>query len=117
MTKAIVKSAAGKAEDVFWSTDHETKVWASERDDANKSAHELIQHGLTRVLYESPYWTERAGTVDVSPGSEELARKGLPFVNEDGTLEPYDSLTKGQRAAVNRYFMGTESDFHDVLQH
>ena len=26
LTKAIVKSAAGKAEDVFWSTDHETKV-------------------------------------------------------------------------------------------
>ena len=117
LTKAIVKSAAGKAEDVFWPTDHETKVWASERDDANKSAHELMQHGLTRVLYESPYWTERVGTVDVSPGSEELARKGLPFVNEDGTLEPYDSLTKEQRAAVNRYFMGTESDFHDVLQH
>lgn len=117
LTKAIVKSAAGKAEDVFWPTDHETKVWASERDDANKSAHELMQHGLTRVLYESPYWTERVGTVGVSPGSEELARKGLPFVNEDGTLEPYDSLTKEQRAAVNRYFMGTESDFHDVLQH
>jgi len=117
LTKAIVKSAAGKAEDVFWPTDHETKVWASERDDANKSAHELMQHGLTRVLYESPYWTERVGTVDVSPGSEELARKGLPFVNEDGTLEPYDSLTKKQRASVNRYFMGTESDFHDVLQH
>ena len=68
LTKAIVKSAAGKAEDVFWPTDHETKVWAAERDDANKSAHELMQHGLTRVLYESPYWTERAGTVDVSPG-------------------------------------------------
>ena len=117
LTKAIVKSAAGKAEDVFWPTDHETKVWASERDDANKSAHELMQHGLTRVLYESPYWTERVGTVDVSPGSEELARKGLPFVNDDGTLEPYDSLTKKQRASVNRYFMGTESDFHDVLQH
>ena len=50
-------------------------------------------------------------------GGEVLARKGLPFVNEDGTLEPYDSLTKEQRAAVNRYFMGTESDFHDVLQH
>ena len=117
LTKAIIKSAAGKAEDVVWPTDHETKVWASERDDANKSAHELMQHGLTRVLYESPYWTERVGTVDVSPGSESLARKGLPFVNEDGTLEPYDSLTKEQRAAVNRYFMGTESDFHDVLQH
>ena len=117
LTKAIVKSAAGKAEDVLWPTDHETKVWASERDDANKSAHELMQHGLTRVLYESPYWTERVGTVDVSPGSEELARKGLPFVNDDGTLEPYDSLTKKQRASVNRYFMGTESDFHDVLQH
>ena len=117
LTKAIVKSAAGKAEDVLWPTDHETKVWASERDDANKSAHELMQHGLTRVLYESPYWTERVGTVDVSPGSESLARKGLPFVNEDGTLEPYDSLTKEQRAAVNRYFMGIESDFHDVLQH
>ena len=117
LTKAIIKSAAGKAEDVVWPTDHETKVWASERDDANKSAHELMQHGLTRVLYESPYWTERVGTVDVSPGSESLARKGLPFVNEDGTLEPYDSLTKKQRASVNRYFMGTESDFHDVLQH
>ena len=117
LTKAIVKSAAGKAEDVLWPTDHETKVWASERDDANKSAHELMQHGLTRVLYESPYWTERVGTVDVSPGSESLARKGLPFVNDDGTLEPYDSLTKKQRASVNRYFMGTESDFHDVLQH
>ena len=45
LTKAIIKSAAGKAEDVFWPTDHETKVWASERDDANKSAHELMQHG------------------------------------------------------------------------
>ena len=75
MTKAIVKSAAGKAEDVFWSTDHETKVWASERDDANKSAHELMQHGLTRVLYESPYWTERAGTVDVSPGGRGIGKK------------------------------------------
>ena len=71
---------------------------ASERDEANKLAHELMQRGLTRVLYDSQYWTERAGTVDVSPGSESLARKE-------------------QRAAVNRYFTGTESDFHDVLQH
>ena len=117
LAKAIIKTAAGKAEGAFCATDHETKVWASERDEANKSAHELMQRGLTRVLYDSQYWTERAGTVDVSPGSESLARKGLPFVNEDGTIEPYDSLTKEQRAAVNRYFTGTESDFHDVLQH
>lgn len=27
LAKAIIKSAAGKAEDAFWPTDHETKVW------------------------------------------------------------------------------------------
>ncbi len=112
-----IKSAAGAGEDAWWPTDNESKVWDAGRHDTNKSAHELMQRGLTRVMYDSPYWTERGGTVDVSPGSQGLANKGFSFVNQDGTIKPYDSLTDDERATVDGYFKGINSDFHDVLDH
>ena len=112
-----IKSAAGAGEDAWWPTDNESKVWDEGRHDTNKSAHELMQRGLMRVMYDSPYWTERGGMVDVSPGSQGLANKGFSFVNQDGTTKPYDSLTDDERATVDGYFKGINSDFHDVLDH
>ena len=55
--------------------------------------------------------------MDVSPGSQGLANKGFSFVNQDGTVKPYDSLTDDERATVDGYFKGVNSDFHDVLDH
>ena len=112
-----IKSAAGAGEDAWWPTDNESKVWDEGRHDTNKSAHELMQRGLTRAMYDSTHWTERGGTVDVSPGSQGLANKGFSFVKQDGTIKPYDSLTDDERATVDGYFKGIDSDFHDVLDH
>ena len=112
-----IKSAAGKAEDAWWPTNNESKAWDEGHHDTNKSAHELMQRGLTRAMYDSPHWTERGGTVDVSPGSQALANKGFSFVDQDGNLKPYDSLTADERATVDGYFKGVNSDFHDVLDH
>ena len=112
-----IKSAAGKAEDAWWPTNNESKAWDEGHHDTNKSAHELMQRGLTRAMYDSPHWTERGGTVDVSPGSQGLANKGFSFVDQDGNVKPYDSLTADERATVDGYFKGINSDFHDVLDH
>mgnify|MGYP002743979551 CR=1 FL=1 len=117
LLQQAIKSAAGKGEDAWWPTDNESKAWDAGRDDTNKSAHQLMQRGLTRAMYDSPHWTERGGTVDVSPGSQGLANKGFSFVNPDGTVKPYDSLTDDERATVYEYFKGVNSDFHDVLDH
>ncbi|MBF0955999.1 hypothetical protein [Actinomyces sp. ph3] len=78
-------------------------------------SHDLMQNGLIRAMYDSDHWTENAGTVDVSPGTQAFADKDLPFVNSDGTRDSYDSLSKVQRDSVRQYFRGKNSDFRPLL--
>ena len=96
------------------STDNETKAWKS-HSEADRSSHNLMQDGLIRAMYDSDQWTERAGTVDVTPGTEKFAEKELPGLNPDGTRRKYDSLTASERDSIRSYFRGTNSDFRAIL--
>lgn len=114
LAEKAAQAAAGKALDRFFPTDKELKGWESHSKMDAKS-HDLMQNGLIRAMYDSDHWTENAGTVDVSPGTQALADKGLPFVNSDGTRDSYDSLSKVERESVRQYFRGKNSDFRPLL--
>ena len=114
LAEKAAQAAAGKALDHFFPTDNELKGWQSHSKMEAKS-HDLMQNGLIRAMYDSDHWTENAGTVDVSPGTQAFADKDLPFVNSDGTRDSYDSLSKVQRDSVRQYFRGKNSDFRPLL--
>ena len=114
LAEKAAQAAAGEALDHFFPTDNELKGWKSHSTMDDKS-HDLMQDGLIRAMYDSDHWTENAGKVDVSPGSQALADKGLSFVNPDGTRDSYESLSKAERDSVRQYFRGKNSDFRPLL--
>lgn len=83
LVTTAIKSAAGAGLDWALSTNNEMKGWESHYE-ANRASRELMQEGLIRAMYDSDQWTERAGTVDVSPGTQAYADKQLPKLNLDG---------------------------------
>ena len=68
LVTTAIKSAAGAGLDWALSTNNEMKGWESHYE-ANRASRELMQEGLIRTMYDSDQWTERAGTVDASPGT------------------------------------------------
>ena len=88
---AGIKSAAGAGLDWALSTNNEMKGWESHYD-ANLASNQLMQRGLVRAMYDSDQWTEHAGTVDASPGTQAYADKRLPKLNPDGTRRAFWSF-------------------------
>lgn len=114
LVTTTIKGAAGAGLDWALSTDNEMKGWES-RYEANRASRQLMQDGLVRAMYDSDQWTERAGAVDVSPGTQEYEHKKLPALNPDGTRRAFGSLEPGERDQVRNYFTGKDSDFRTLL--
>lgn len=114
LIKVGVKEGSGEIFDWVLSTDNETKAWKS-HSEADRSSHDLMQDGLIRAMYDSDQWTERAGMVDVTPGTEKFAEKALPGLDPDGTRRKYDSLTDDEKKSIRNYFRGANSDFREIL--
>lgn len=88
----VIDAAKNGVEDSIWPTRKVTQEY-QEHLNASTNSQDVMKNGLIRAMYESPYWTEREGHNPVFPGSQELAEKRLTFVNPDGTLKPYETLT------------------------
>ena len=114
LVTTTIKGAAGAGLDWALSTDNEMKGWES-RYEANRTSRQMMQDGLIRAMYDSDQWTERAGAVDASPGTQAYADKKLPALNSDGTRKSYAELTSGERDQVRNYFTGKNSDFRTLL--
>ena len=114
LVKTGIKSAISAGLDWALSTNNEMKGWESHYE-ANRASRELMQEGLIRAMYDSDQWTERAGTVDVSPGTQAYADKQLPKLNPDGTRRSFSSLGESDRDFVRNYFTGKNSDFGRLL--
>lgn len=114
LVTAGIKSAAGAGLDWALSTNNEMKGWESHYD-ANLASNQLMQRGLVRAMYDSDQWTEHAGTVDASPGTQAYADKRLPKLNPDGTRRAFWSLDPSERDKVRNYFTGKDSDFRALL--
>lgn len=114
LVTTTIKGAAGAGLNWALSTDNEMKGWES-RYEANRASRQLMQDGLVRAMYDSDQWTERAGAVDVSPGTQEYENKKLPALNPDGTRRAFGSLEPGERDQIRNYFTGKNSDFRTLL--
>ena len=114
LVTTAIKSAAGAGLDWALSTNNEMKGWESHYE-ANLASNQLMQNGLVRAMYDSDQWTERAGAVDVSPGTQAYADKKLPALNSDGTRRAFWSLDSSERDQVRNYFTGKNSDFRALL--
>lgn len=116
-----IQSAANKVEDSLWPVDNFAKSSAGHADSLT-SAKLTMQDTLMRLAYGAKTWTEDQGTVNVSPGSEELAAKSsraLSFINSDGSLKPFESLSEKQRESLRDYLMGhadSHSDFKKMFE-
>lgn len=114
LVRGSIKGAANAGLDWALSTNNEMEAWKS-HSKADRASHDLMQDGLIRAMYDSDQWTERAGAVDASPGTQTYADKKLPALNPDGTRRAFWSLDPSERDQVRNYFTGKDSDFRTLL--